>query len=270
MTNSEEMRAIADRFGPAYDELVTPFTTRFGEDAVRLAGVRSGMRVLDVAAGGGAFSIPAARAGAEVLATDISPVVLERLAARARDADVAIETRAMDGHALDLDDDTFDVTGSQFGIMLFPDRAKALSELSRVTKPRGAGVVVGFGEPSRVEVFSFFLGAMQTAIPGFTPPPNFPIFSFKDPAKLRQEMSDAGFREVRVETVQHSIEVASGKQHWQLLTSVAPPVAGMVANLPEDRQSAVQQALDGMLRERAGDGGGAMLRMEANVGIGKK
>jgi ubiquinone/menaquinone biosynthesis C-methylase UbiE len=43
----------------------------------------------------------------------------------------------VDGHDLELEDDTFDITASQFGIMLFPDRPRALAELARVTKPGG-------------------------------------------------------------------------------------------------------------------------------------
>ena len=55
-----------------------------GERGPRHAGLRAGMRFLDVAAGSGALSIPAARLGARVLATDQSPVMLELLEERAR------------------------------------------------------------------------------------------------------------------------------------------------------------------------------------------
>lgn len=64
-------------------------------------------------AGSGALSIPAARLGAQVLATDHSPVMLELLRTRVGQEPLAIETCVMDGHALELDDDSFDMAGSQ-------------------------------------------------------------------------------------------------------------------------------------------------------------
>ena len=84
------------------------------------AGLRPGERLLDVAAGTGALGLPAARFGAQVLATDIAPAMIERLEARARAEGLTnIEARVMDGHALELEDDTFDVSASQLGVSLF-------------------------------------------------------------------------------------------------------------------------------------------------------
>jgi ubiquinone/menaquinone biosynthesis C-methylase UbiE len=134
----EQTRAAWDKIAAGYDEFVTPTHMWLGNEAVRRAGLRPGMRLLDVAAGSGALSIPAARLGAQVLATDISPIMVKRIDARARkEGIVNVEARIMDGHALELEDDTFDISGSQYGVMLFPDLPRALSELARVTKPGG-------------------------------------------------------------------------------------------------------------------------------------
>ena len=117
----EQTRAAWDKIATGYDEFVTARKMWVGNEGLRRAGLHPGMRFLDVAAGSGALSIPAARLGARVLSTDISPVMLERLKARARKEGLNIETRVMDGHALELEDNTFDIAGSQFGVMLFPD-----------------------------------------------------------------------------------------------------------------------------------------------------
>ncbi len=85
MTSPEQMRDAWDKFAAGYDDAVTPFTMRIAEDALRRVDIRPGIRLLDVAAGGGALSIPAARLGAQVLATDFSPAMVGRLNARARD-----------------------------------------------------------------------------------------------------------------------------------------------------------------------------------------
>jgi SAM-dependent methyltransferase len=104
------------------------------------------------------LSIPAARLGARVLATDFSPVMVARLDARAREEGLPnLESRVMDGHRLELEDGTFDVAGSQFGIMLFPDRPRALGELARVLRPGGHALMVVFGPARSVEAFAFLL-----------------------------------------------------------------------------------------------------------------
>src|SRR5688500_17212433 len=96
----EDTRLAWDKIAPGYDKTNTPTQMWLGNEGLRCAGLRSGMRFLDVAAGSGALSIPAARLGAQVLATDQSSVMLELLKGRARKEGLNIETRAMDGHAL--------------------------------------------------------------------------------------------------------------------------------------------------------------------------
>lgn len=270
MTTPEQTRDAWDEFAAGYDEAITPFTMLVAEDALRRVDIRPGMRFLDVAAGGGALSIPAARLGAQVLATDFSPAMVGRLSARAREEGLAnLECRLMDGHHLELEDDTFDLSGSQFGIMLFPDRSRALGELARVTKPGGHALMVVFGPLPNVEAFAFFFGAVRAAVSGFTPPKDSPLFSLQDPEQLRREMAAAGLKDVRVETVDHGMEIESATQLWGTLTSAAPPIAALVATLTEEQRGAVRQALDGILRQRFG-GGPPTLNMQVHVGIARK
>jgi ubiquinone/menaquinone biosynthesis C-methylase UbiE len=112
---------------------VSPQELDLATEALRLAGLAPSERFLDVAAGPGGLSLPAARLGAQVLATDWSPAMIERFEARVREEGLSkAEGHVMDCRALDLPDDTFDVTGSQFGVMLVPDQARLGSgELAR-------------------------------------------------------------------------------------------------------------------------------------------
>ena len=162
----EETRAAWDKIAPGYDEFVTATHMGLGNEGLRRAEPPSGHAASwtwRLAAG--RSSIPAARLGAQVLATDQSPVMLERLSARARQEGLDIETRVMDGHALELDDDSFDMAGSQFGVMLFPDMPKGIREMARVVRPGGRVLMNVFGDPHKIEFFGFFVRAIQSVRP---------------------------------------------------------------------------------------------------------
>lgn len=149
---TEQIQTAWDDIAAGYDEFTTSVNMPLGEEALRRVGLQAGMQFLDVAAGTGALSLTAARLGAQVLATDISSTMVDRLNARAREEGLSnLEARVMDGHNLDLEDDTFDVSGSQFGVMLFPDLPRGLRELARVTKPGGRVLIAAFGPPTKAE-----------------------------------------------------------------------------------------------------------------------
>lgn len=264
-----------DRIAAGYDEFVTPSGGwALPVDALRRVGLRSGMRFLDVAAGSGALSIPAARLGAQVVAVDISPAMVQRLNARAREEELSnLEGRVMDGHALELEGDTFDVSASQFGVMLFPDLPRGLSELARVTKPGGRVLMVAYGPPAKIEFLGFFMAAMQAVVPGFTglpmDPPPLP-FQVADPEVLRQRMTEAGLKDIRVEMGTEDLEFKCGTHMWDWVTNSNPIGAELVADLKKEQRSEVQQVLDGMLRERSGGSPAAVLNNPVNIGIGTK
>ena len=277
MTTQEqqEIRDAWDRIAAGYDEFVTPSGgMALAERALRLVGLRRDMRFLDVAAGSGALSIPAARLGAQVLAVDLSPAMVERLNTRAREEGLSnLEGRVMDGTALELEDNTFDISGSQFGVMLFPDLKSGLSELARVTKPGGHVLMVVYGPPQQVEFLGFFMGAMQAAVPGFTGLPMDPVplpFQVANPEKLRQELAEAGLRDIRVETNTENLEFQSAKHMWDWVTNSNPIGAMMVADVTEEQRAAVQEELDGMLRQRSEGSGPAVLTSPIHIGIGTK
>lgn len=244
----EQTRAAWDKIAAGYDEFVTATGMPVGEDALRL--------------------------GAHVLAADLSPKMIERLKARACDEGLSnLEARVMDGHALELEDNTFDISASQFGVMLFPDLPRGLSELARVTRPGGRVLMVTFGPPSNIEFIGFFVGAIKAAVPGFTglpvDPPPLP-FQVSDPEVLRQRFAEAGLKDIRVETVTEKMEFQSGNEMYDSVTNSNPVGAMLVADLTEDQKATVRQVLDDMLRERSGGSGPAILTHPVNIGVGTK
>ncbi|CAN7766870.1 alpha/beta fold hydrolase [Variovorax sp. LjRoot290] len=275
LNTPESTRDAWDRIAKGYDRTNTPTQMWVGNEGLRRAGVLAGMSFLDVAAGSGALSIPAARFGAQVLATDQSPAMLEHLDARARKEGLAIETRVMDGHALALEDSSFDVAGSQFGVMLFPDMPRGIREMARVVKPTGRVLMTVYGDPHEIEFFGFFVAAIRSVVPSFEGPTMDPLplpFQLKDPERLRQELTKAGLQQVSVETVTEKTAFESGEHMWDWLVHSNPIVGEVLGHLhlTQDQLVGVQQTLDDMVRERAVGAGPAVLTAPIHIGVGTK
>jgi ubiquinone/menaquinone biosynthesis C-methylase UbiE len=263
-----------DAIAEGYDRYVAPQEVVLANEALRLVGLEPGERFLDVAAGTGGLSLPAARLGARVLATDWSPAMIERFGARVREEGLSrAEGRLMDCHELDLPDDSFDVTGSQFGVMLVPEQPRALREMVRVTKPGGRVLVIAYGAPAELEFVQFFTSALKAVAPGFPGLPDDPPpleFQVSDPAVLRERLTDAGLKDVRVERTAERPTFGSGQEMWDWVLYGNPIPGMMVADLSEDQRARLRQVLAGMLRERAGANGRAALTNPVNIGIGTK
>ncbi len=264
-----------DEIAPGYDHFVTPTDAwSLPREALRRAGLQPGMRFLDVASGSGALSIPAARMGARVLAVDLSPAMIERLNARARDETLHdLEGRVMDGHALELEDDAFDLVGSQFGVMLFPDLPRGLQEMVRVTRPGGRVLMVAYGPPPQVGFLGLFMQAMQRVVPEFAAfpddPPPLP-FQVSDPEVLRGRMAEAGLAEIRIEPATERLEFASGVDAWNWIASSNPIPQELAAGLTRAQQGQVRAALDELLREQGGDEGPWVVEAAVHIGVGEK
>jgi ubiquinone/menaquinone biosynthesis C-methylase UbiE len=136
-----------------------------GELLVRACGITAGQRVLDVAAGTGNTAIRAAEAGAEVVASDLTPENFEAGRREAADRGVQLEWVEADAEALPFPDADFDVVTSSFGAIFAPDHQAVADELVRVCKPRGTIGMLNFTPEGLI---SDFFGALAPYMP---PPP---------------------------------------------------------------------------------------------------
>lgn len=264
-----------DRIAAGYDRTNTETQMRLADEGLQRAKLEPGMSFLDVAAGSGALSIPAARRGADVLATDASPAMLELLRVRAQQENLNVETRVMDGHVLELEDDRFDRAGSQFGVMLFTDMPTAIREMVRVTKPGGRVLVHAYGDPHAIDFLGFFIAAIRTVRPHFEGPPSDPPppeFQLADPERLRTVLVGAGLRDIEVETVTERTDFSGGDALWEWVIS-SNPLPGRLLDMLEltsEERSAVREALDALVRERAAGSHVATLTNPVHIGIGTK
>ena len=135
-----------------------------GQVLVDTVDVQAGHRVLDVAAGTGSSALPAARRGAEVTATDLTPALLEvgRRAAAAEGLGLTFEVA--DAEHLPYGDGVFDVVLSCIGVMFAPHHQDAADELVRVCR-RGGTVGVLSWTPDG------FIGRLFATMKPYAPPP---------------------------------------------------------------------------------------------------
>jgi ubiquinone/menaquinone biosynthesis C-methylase UbiE len=264
-----------DAIAAGYDMFVTSGEASLATEALKLVGLEAGDRFLDVAAGTGGLSLPAARLGAKVVATDWSPKMIERFKARVREEHLPdAEGMVMDCHALALADESFDITGSLFGVMLVPDQPKALREMVRVTKRGGRVLLIAYGPPSGFEAVHVFIEGLRAVNPGFEGLPSNPPpleFQVSDPDVMRRRLTAAGLRNVTVDTTrQERIEVRSGQQLWDWCLGGNPIPGMLVADLTEAQKAVMRARIDEVIRARSNGGGFAVLTAPLNIGIGTR
>jgi ubiquinone/menaquinone biosynthesis C-methylase UbiE len=262
----ERWSAIA----PAYEHVFEGLSSQFAADALRLLQLRPGMRVIDVAAGTGAFSLLAARSGAQVLATDFAPGMVARLRERiAAGGLTGITADVMDGQALAVPDASFDAGVSVLGLIFFPDIRKGIEELRRVLRPGGRAAIVCWGDVRDFQLLTPVMQAIRKVVPEFQPPSTPPVWArLAGSDSLRHEMETAGFRGVRITTLTRTLKIESPEAFWADFTRSAPPLAYLFEQIGPDRTAAVGRLYLESLVAGSGDDS-PTVSTEACIGIGR-
>ena len=205
-------------------------------------GVGPGQQVLDVAAGDGNFAIAAARAGADVVASDLSPAMVERGRARSGAEGLEIEWVEADAEDLPFEDGRFDCVGSVFGAMLAPRPEIAASELFRVTRPGGT---VGMAAWTPGSFSADLFGIGRKFVP---PPPDMP---------LPEEWGDDVVARERLEAHAESVETHKRTLTWEAdsvesmaerMEASAPTLSAARQALPPEQYEALRQENIELLR----------------------
>jgi SAM-dependent methyltransferase len=155
-----------------YPSMVETFLLPLGPQLVAACGIGPGMRVLDVAAGTGNASIPAAQAGADVVASDLTPELFDAGRQRAAGAGVELDWVQADAERLPFEDASFDVVISSIGVMFAPHHQDAADQLVRVCRPGGKiGLLSWTPEGMIGGLFRMMKPFAPPPPPGAQPPP---------------------------------------------------------------------------------------------------
>ena len=236
-----------------YPKMVETFVTPLGPRLVEACGIREGMRVLDVGAGTGNASIPAAQRGASVVASDLTPEFFGPGRQWAQAAGVELEWVEADAERLPFDDEAFDVVMSCIGAMFAPHHQDVADELVRVCKPGGTVGMLNWTPEGQI-------GALFRTIGQFAPPP--PPGATPPPRWGSEEHVRALFGErVELHTLRREhLEVTAfenARDYGEFFKAVyGPTIAARKNAVANGRDAEFDEALDLFCDEwnRGGDG----------------
>ncbi|MHB1261716.1 MAG: class I SAM-dependent methyltransferase [Thermoplasmatota archaeon] len=238
------------RWGPTLRTWLGPAT----QQMLDLCNLRQGGAVLDVAAGAGEQTLAAARRvgpTGKVLATDISPRILEFAEQTAREAGFSnVTTQTADGEDLGLPEASFDAVISRVGLIYFPDQQNALRGFLRVLKPGGRFAGIVYSTPENNKFFSVPIGIIRRRANTPPPLPGQPgPFSLGAPGVLEQTLGQAGFRDVKTVRVPAPLRLPSAADCLRFERESFGALHQMLSPLGSAEQEAAWAEIGKALRE---------------------
>jgi SAM-dependent methyltransferase len=251
-----------------YPDMVETFLLPLGPRLVEACGIGPGMSVLDVAAGTGNASIPAAKAGAQVTASDLTPELLAAGRARAESEGLTLDWVQADAERLPFGDASFDVVMSSIGAMFAPHHQDVADELVRVCRPAGTIGLLSWTPEGMIGALFRTMGPFAPPPPPGAQPP--PLWGSE--AHL-SELFDDG---VDFGTLQRAVlEVTAFEQprdfgeHFK--ARYGPTIAARANALQNGRDAELDEALDGFCEEwNLGSADNARFEMEYLLAVGTR
>jgi SAM-dependent methyltransferase len=257
-----ELWALGD-----YDRIARDVLAPFGPTLVHACRIGPGVHVLDVAAGTGNVALAAARAGASVVASDLTPALLETGRRRAEERGLSVEWVEADAEALPFADAVFDAVTSSVGVMFAPDQVAAAEELVRVCRPGG---VIGLVNWTPESWAARMLGVFAAHVP---PPPGPPPALWGDEDHIRGLLCDDLDT---LDTLRHDLVVdhfATPADLYRCYTESFGPLIAVRAALAgePDRLAALDRDFLAFAEE-TDEGGpdGALYRVEYLLAVGRR
>ena len=218
-------------------ELVSDTIADVHEGIVSALEPEEGESWLDVACGTGGVAERAARAGARVTGIDLAPALIETAKQRAAELGLAIDYRVGDCENLaGIDDASFDVVSSTFGVMFAPDHAAAARELARVVRAGGRlGLASWMPESEIAAQFKMTAPFQPPPPPGVGSP-----FDWGSREVVEALLGDAF--ELRFEERTTVFSSGSGEEAWELFVTNFGPTKSLAESLDDARREEFHRA----------------------------
>jgi len=245
------------RWEPAIEDWLDAATERMLDDVL----LEDGSRVLDIAAGAGGQTLAAARrvgSAGRVLATDISPTILEYAAKMAADAGLDnVTTLEADGEDLSaVPDESFDAAISRVGLIYFPDQHRALTEIRRTLRSGGRLSSVVYSTPDRNGFFALPVGIIRRIADLPAPAPGMPgPFSLGAPGVAEAAYEKAGLVDVTVTEVLSPVRMATAAECVRFERDSFGALHQMLANVSDDERAAAWREIEETLEQFEGTDG---------------
>lgn len=227
-----------------YHDAFSDLTSQAIRPLLDAVGVRSGVRLLDVATGPGYVAAAAARRGAGVVGVDFSAAML----AEARRQHPGVEFQEGDAEALPFPDSSFDAVVMNFGLLHLGRPEQALAEARRVLRSGGKVGFTVWAWPEEARGFGIVLRAIQThGSMTVALPPGPPFFRFSDPEECRRVLGDAGFVTPQVMLVPQVWRLRSPDALFEIMQGSTVRTAGLL----RAQSSQVLDAIRAEIRDAA-------------------
>jgi SAM-dependent methyltransferase len=209
---------------------------------------QAGERWLDLACGTGDVAFHAARSGAIVTGSDLSPTLIETAQRRARELGLDVTLEVADCQALPYGDASFDVVSSSVGVIFAPDHARVAAELGRVCRPGGRMGLTAWRRDSGV-------GDIFEGMSKFMPPPPEGAgspFQWGEEAYVREMLGDAFALSFEELDTRHEDEDPA--EMWELFRSSYGPSHVLWNSLDDDRRRELDDTMTSVFeKHRDGD-----------------
>jgi ubiquinone/menaquinone biosynthesis C-methylase UbiE len=247
-----------NRWGPTLQHWLEPVT----EAMFEMARLAPGERVLDVAGGSGEPALSAvARVspGGYVLSTDIATNLVRLATENARERGLSanqFEAQVMDGERLELPETSFDAVLSRLGLIYFPDRPKALTEIHRVLKPGGRVALASFTTAAANPFFAIPITIIRRRAQLPVPAPGTPgPFSLGSRELMEDALRQAGFGEIETRVVLAPLRFATAAECLRFEQESFGALHEMLAGVSEMEREAAWEEIHQELRKLEGTAG---------------
>jgi ubiquinone/menaquinone biosynthesis C-methylase UbiE len=229
LSTSEPWNLVAD----GYAETTMIVFEQYAEEAIATSKLKPNSTVLDVACGPGTLALMVAHDAREVHGIDFSASMLAVFKQKIEQAGHGnIALHCGDAQALPYPDQMFDAAFSLFGLMFFPDRRKGFAEIHRTLKPGGSIAVTSWAPVDQSPAMQTMFGALRAIKPDL-PQPQRSVATLENPEVFKQELLDAGFRDVEIRRVTKPFPIPSIPEFWESMVKGSAPIQILKKSLGE-------------------------------------